>query len=116
MNDQTPEPIADRTSVIDRLKAHKAAHDGQEAMTLPKTGIVATFPAFRPHGLIMRAAKVAGNDAQKMQVVYIAQNVRFDGEKLTLSDIEDLVPDDDSAALIKRLFVGSDDEDAAGND
>lgn len=108
--DEAPETVS---PLIAKLQAHKAANAGTDTLTLPVTGIVATFPRFRAHGLIMRAARHAKGDAQKMQVVYIAQNVLFDGEKLRLDQIEELLPDDDSAALIRCLFVG--DEDAEGN-
>jgi len=99
-----------------KLLAHKQANSGTDSFALPVTGIDVTFPKFRPHGLIMRAGRIAGQDVQKLQAVYVVQNCRFDGEKLTLADFEDLVPDDDSAALIKRLFATDDDEDDVGGD
>jgi hypothetical protein len=99
-----------------KLLAHKHANSGTDSFALPVTGIDVTFPKFRPHGLIMRAGRIAGQDVQKLQAVYVVQNCRFDGEKLTLADFEDLVPDDDSAALIKRLFATDDDADDVGAD
>lgn len=109
MKTENPAP----SGVKARLLAHKQANDGTESFTLPVTGVAVTFPKFRPHGLIMRAGRIAGQDVQKLQAVYVVQNCRFDGEKLTLADFEDLVPDDDSSALIKRLFASDDGEDVA---
>ena len=96
-----------------KLQAYKDAHQGTDTVTLPKTGIEVTFPMFRPHELMMKAAALAKRNAQRMQLIYIQQNCLFDGEKLTVSDIEKLVPDDDTAVLIKKFFV--EDEDEEGN-
>ena len=97
--------------VKEKLKAYAAAHDCAETTVLPKTGITVTYPAFRNHGRIMSAARMAKGDPQKMQVVYLAQTCLFDGEKLTVTDIAELLPDDDSGHLIRKLFGANEGEE-----
>lgn len=124
MNDKTVKPGGEpetqgKGGVVAKLKKYKDAHSGMETFTLPATGISVTYPKFRNHQRMMKAAAMAKNSPTRMQVIYVTENCRFDGEKLTTAEFTQLLPDDDSNALIKLLFgenVAGDDDDAFGDD
>lgn len=103
-------------SVIDKLKAHRAAHDGETVFLMPETGVSVTFPAFRNHGQWQRCLRLAKNDLTKAQILYICQIAQFDGQKLTDSDFRSYIPLNDANELLAEIFGGSDGEDDdAGN-
>lgn len=106
MNDHTnAPPTAENLTPLQRkLAAYKAKHDGTESFTLPETGVVVEFPRFRFHGMILASHKEAGNDPAMVQVVYATRYCTFDGESITVDQFMREFPDDDTAALIRKLF------------
>ncbi|MCT4654359.1 MAG: hypothetical protein N4A65_00980 [Cohaesibacter sp.] len=107
---------SDKTlSVIDKLKAHRAANEGEASFPLPETGITVTFPKFRNHGQWQRCLRLAKNNLSKAQLLYICQIAKFDGEKLTDSDFRAYVPLNDANELLAEIFGGSDEDEDEGN-
>ena len=91
-------------NVIDKLKKYRAAHEGEEEFTLPATGIVCRWPRFMNHGRWQKALRLAQGDFARAQVLYIINNVTFDGEKLTAADFDELLPLEDALALTAAVF------------
>jgi len=102
------------TGVRAKLQAHKEANSGAETITLKKSGIVCTVPKFINHGRWMKAQRVAGGDLPKAQAAFICETVLFEGEKLTITDLSELVPSADTLQLIGAIF--GDDKDEAAPD
>ncbi|SCD23524.1 hypothetical protein [Brucella inopinata] len=92
-----------------KLKAHKDANSGERTITLSESGISCTVPNFINHGLWMRAQRVAKGDTPKAQAAFVCEVVRFEGEKLTLTDLAELVSSGDTLQLIGEIFGGKDD-------
>ncbi len=109
--------MADKQGVIERLKAYRDAHEGEAELTLPRTSVVARWPKFMSHGRWQKALRLAGGDFARAQVLYIIQNVTFDGERLTEADYNSLLPLEDALALTAAVFGQPDDEagEQAGN-
>lgn len=97
-----------------KLAARKAANAGARSETLKKSGIEVSIPNFINHGLWMKAQRIAKGDTAKAQTAFIAETVLFEGEKLTITDIAELVDAADTMQLIGEIF--GDDEDEAGDD
>ena len=91
-------------SVVDKLKKYRARHEGEEEFTLPATGIVCHWPKFMSHGNWQKALRLAQGDFARAQVLYIINNVTFDGEKLTAADFDALLPLEDALALTAAVF------------
>ena len=100
-----------RTGVIAKLAAHKAAASGEAELTLPETGVVATYPKFRNHGVWQRAMRRNKGNVATAQIDYVTQICRFDGEKITLADWDEYMPMADANELLAAIFAGDDDED-----
>jgi len=107
--------MSEKKSVIERLKAFRDAHEGEAELTLPRTGVVARWPRFMSHGQWQKALRLAGGDFARAQVLYIVQNVSFDGEKLTEADFNALLPLEDALQLTAAVFGQQDEEGAVGN-
>ena len=105
------------TGVRAKLATHKAQSDGREvARTLPQSGVAVTIPGFLNHGSWMKAQRQAGGDIATAQAAFVAETVRFEGEKLTLADLRELVDAKDMLFLISEIFGDQDAEtDASGN-
>lgn len=101
--------------LIAKLKAHKAANAGTYDHPLSECGVIATIPKFINHGRWMRAQRVGKGDQARIQAAYIAEVVLFDGEKITLTDLAELVPAGDMLELIGKLF-GDDDTEGNGKE
>lgn len=104
-----------------KLQAHKQANSGFETVALKKSGITATIPKFINHGLWMKAQRIAKGDTARAQAAFVCETVLFEGEKLTITDLSELVPSADTLQLIGEIF-GDDEEgdadsepDATGN-
>ena len=91
-------------SVVDKLKKYRERHEGEEEFTLPATGIVCRWPKFMNHGRWQKALRLAQGDFARAQVLYIINNVTFDGEKLTAADFDELLPLEDALALTAAVF------------
>lgn len=96
--------------VIAKLKANKEAKSGTRDIPLTETGVVATIPNFINHGRWMKAQRLAGSDTPKAQAAFICDTVLFDGEKITLTDLAELVPAADTMTLLGEVFGGDKDE------
>jgi hypothetical protein len=72
--------------------ASRQANSGVETDTLKRGGIACTVPKFINHGRWMKAQRVAGGDVAKAQVAFVCETVLFAGEKLTITDLSELVP------------------------
>lgn len=102
---------AETSGVRARLKAHKEKNGGARTVTLKESGVVCDIPKFINHGAWMRAQRIGGSDVPKAQAAFICEAVLFDGEKLTVTDLAELVPSGDALQLIGEVFgKGEDDE------
>lgn len=102
--------------LIAKLKKYKADNSGSENTKLPETGITVTWPQFKPHGIWMKATRLAKGDAQATMNIYLPLLCKFDGEKLTVTEFKELVPTDDVMHLFGEVMGGNiEDEDDVGN-
>lgn len=115
--DEKPiEDIAD-TPLVAKLKKHKADNAGMDKTVLPETGITVTWPKFKPHGIWMKASRLAKGDGHKTINIYLPLLCKFDGEQLTVQEFNELVPTDDILHLTGEIMgdMGDEDEDPEGN-
>lgn len=105
----------DFTGVRAKLAAHKArAGEDHRSETLPQSGVTVTIPGFLNHGQWMRAQRQSGGDVATAQAAFVSEVVRFEGEKLTLADMRELIDAKDMLFLISEIF--GDDKQAEGGD
>lgn len=102
------------TGVRAKLKAHKDANAGDRPVTLDLSGVACTVPKWINHGLWMRAQRVAGGDVAKAQAAFICETVLFEGEKLTIADLTELVESGDVLQLIGEVFGKGEAEEGKG--
>ncbi|MBO9421707.1 hypothetical protein J7481_19525 [Labrenzia sp. R4_2] len=107
---ETTEPET-KTGVIAKLKAYRAANEGDETFVLPETGVTVTFPKFRKHGVWASCTRLAKNNLGKAQVLYICRVAKFDGETITASDFGAYIPLTDANELMTEVFVAGEDDD-----
>jgi hypothetical protein len=103
------------TGVRAKLQAHRQANSGVETISLKRSGIACTVPRFINHGRWMKAQRVAGGDVARAQAAFVCETVLFEGEKLTITDLSELVPSADTLQLIAVIF-GEDKNEAATDD
>lgn len=109
----------DYTGVRAKLAAYKDEHSGSDETTLPRSGITVQIPNFLNHGAWMLAQRQAKGDVPKAQAAFIVGTVMFEGEKLTMADVQaGLIDAKDMLFLIGEIFGDDDNEggDEAGND
>lgn len=115
---KTTAPVT--TGVRAKLATKKAAlAEKVQAFTLPVTGIAITIPLWRPNLAWVKAQRNAKGDVAAAQSAYAAELVKFEGEKLSVADLRELLPADDIMFIVGKLDAdGSEDEDedASGND
>jgi len=105
-----------RSSVIDKLKNYRSAHEGDATFELPETKVTVSYPKFRKHGDWATSLRLAKSKLDKAQILYICRVCLFDGEKLTEADFRSYIPMGDANELMAELFGGpDDDEDDEGN-
>ncbi|MGV1939526.1 hypothetical protein ACQZ5D_03555 [Agrobacterium sp. 22-211-1] len=104
------------TGVRAKLKAHKDANTGNRTVTLDESGVVCTVPKFINHGKWMRAQRIAKRDHAKAQVAFVAETVLFEGEKLNITEVSELLSAGDTLQLIGEVFGGDDEAESAGED
>lgn len=92
------------TGVRAKLAAHKETKSGERTVTLARSGVVCTIPNFINHGMWMTAMRQAAGDGAVAQVAFVAEAVKFDGEKLTLTDIRELLDADDGRQIVNEVF------------
>ena len=104
-------------AVVKKLREHLEENSGTETFTLPKTGILVTYPEFLEHGKWQQALRRSKGDITRAQVTYICAVCTFDGDTITRSHWDKFMPLSDGNELLAEVFVGSDDDgDEAGND
>ena len=106
MNKQATEtkPVNEKTGAIAKLKAYREANTGNKEFTLPKTGVIVSFPAFMQHSHLQTCMRLAKQNMVKAQVIYVCKYCTFDGERLTVTDFETYVSADDAGAAVHRTF------------
>lgn len=110
------EPKNTYTGVRAKLAAYAKEHAKSIGKTLPKSGISVEIPDFVNHGEWMKAQRQASGDVAKAQAAFVVGTVSFEGERLTMADIQaGLLDAKDMLFLIGEIF-GDDDEDAEGED
>lgn len=100
-------------AIIKKLMANKEAKSGSYGFPLEESGVTATIPNFINHGAWMAAQRVAKGDTPKAQAAFVCEVVLFDGEKLTVTDLAELMPAGDTLELIGEIF-GKDDTEGKG--
>lgn len=113
----------DFSGVRAKLAAHRAkAGEDHKTETLPQSGVTVTIPGFLNHGQWMRAQRQSGGDVATAQAAFVSEVVRFEGEKLTLADMRELIDAKDMLFLISEIFGdekpaegADDDEGGSGN-
>lgn len=106
------------TGVRAKLAQHRADSAGHREETLPRSGVTVQIPEFFNHGAWMIAQRQAKGDVPRAQAAFIVGTVKFEGEKLTLADIQaGLVDAKDMLFLIGEVFGDDDgDEDEFGDE
>lgn len=99
-----------------KLKAHKDANSGFRSVTLDESAVVCTIPKFINHGKWMRAQRIAKRDHAKAQVAFVAETVLFEGEKLNITEVTELLSAGDTIQLIGEVFGGDNETEGAGDD
>lgn len=112
-------PEKEFTGVRAKLAQHKEDNSGTYSETLPKSGVGVAIPNFINHGKWMLAQRQAKGDVPKAQAAFVVATVLFEGEKLTMADVQaGLIDAKDMLFLIGEIFGDEDDDDdgsAAGN-
>lgn len=101
--------------VIAKLRAHKekAKASGENSTSLPETQVDVTWPAILTHGLWMKAQRLSKKSPWSTADYYVVLACKFDGERLTMDDFQQLIPTNDALHLLGEVM--GDDEDDAGN-
>lgn len=86
-NDKTK---PDDSPLVLKLKKNRDEKSGDESITLKGCGVKVSYPLFRNHGMWSGAMRMAKNDINAAQVYYLCKVARFDGEKLTATDLTHL--------------------------
>lgn len=87
-----------------KLAAHKENSKGERTITLNGSGVAVTIPNFIGHESWMRALRQADGDGVAAQAAFVAEVARFEGEKLTLTDLRELLDVDDGRQLVAAVF------------
>lgn len=104
---------AEESAVIAKLRAaKKAAGSEEDSFELPISKVRVSYPKFRPFDGWERALAQAGGNPGAVNLYYIVQVCKFDGERLMAGDYRELVCDTDHAKITAKLFNR---EDAEGN-
>ncbi|MCC2099161.1 MAG: hypothetical protein KDJ29_19890 [Hyphomicrobiales bacterium] len=103
------------TGVRAKLAAAKAAEAEKsvkpnEGFPLPHSGIICQIPGHINHGAWLKAQRQGKGDIGAAQTAFISEVVLFEGEKLTIADVRELLDARDFLALVGEIF-GDDDED-----
>ncbi|MDZ7822971.1 MAG: hypothetical protein U5K75_02295 [Ahrensia sp.] len=99
----------DFTGVRAKLKKYADDHSAPKTKTLPQSGISVAIPTFINHGLWMAAQRQAQGDVAKAQAAFVISAVTFEGEKLTMADVQaGLLDAKDMLFLIGEVFGDGD--------
>lgn len=92
------------TGVLAKLAAHKDNNSGERTITLNGCGVAVSIPNFINHESWMRALRQADGDGVVAQAAFVAEVARFEGEKLSLTDLRELLDVDDGRQLTAAVF------------
>ena len=103
-----------------KLAAHRDENSGSRPETLPQSGIKVEIPRFMHHGKWMQAQRQAKGDTGKAQAAMVLNTVTFEGERLTMADLQaGLIDAMDMLFLIGEVFKDAEEEggnsDQGGN-
>lgn len=89
-----------------KLRAHKEAakEKGDLSFTLPESGVVVTMPRFRSNRDWMKAQALSGGDQRRGNMIWATLICRFDGERISMADYEELISAADNIEVINKLF------------
>lgn len=114
--DTTPTDTASADStLIAKLKKHKANNAGSNSTKLPDTGITVSWPKFKPHHIWMKAQRLSKKNPHAVVDNYLPLICKFDGENMTLEEFKELIPTDDVLHLVGEVMGDDEDEDVEGN-
>ncbi len=100
-----------------RLQQRKAENEKPVSDVLPKSAEKVTFPGFVSHGTVMKIFRKCGEKSKtRLAAFTIAELVRFDGEKFTVTDVEELLESEDVNFLTGHLLGGDDDASDEGEE
>jgi hypothetical protein len=97
------------SGLLAKLKAYKSLNEGDASTLLPECGVNVTFPKFINHGRWMKAMRLSQGDMARAQGLLVIDVCRFDGERMTLEDFEELIPAQDGLHLLGEVMAGGDD-------
>lgn len=100
----TKNEIKADSALIAKLKEHKQKSAGRKATTLPSTGVSVSWPEFKPHGIWMKANRLAKGNPQSTMDFYLPLICRFDGENMTIAEFRELIPTEDVLHLIGEVM------------
>ena len=103
---------AQESAVIAKLRAAKAAGAEEDGFTLPVSKVRVSYPRFRAFDGWERAQLQAEGNAAAVNLYYIIQVCKFDGERLKAGDYRELISDTDHMAISAKLFQRGDAEGA----
>ncbi|PZU89118.1 MAG: hypothetical protein DI527_16430 [Chelatococcus sp.] len=99
--------------LIAKLRAMKEA-GGEDGFTLPVSKVRVSYAKFRPFDGWEKAQMQAAGNAASVNLYYIVQVCKFDGERMMAGQYREYICDADHMAISQRLFNGSG-ETAEGN-
>lgn len=108
---KTPETAP--AGVLAKLRAQKAALEGHDEFTLPRSRVRVSMPRFREYEAWARAQQLGGADGAAINLYYIVAVCQFEGETLKAGDYRELIPADDHFVISGRLFNSAPDPTAA---
>jgi len=112
--DQSAATQEAKPTVVDKLRALKAAAAGDTEFVLDVTGVKVSMPKFVPYAAWQRAQRFGGSNQDVVQTAFITAVSTFDGERLTLEDYAEFIPAMDHLQIVGTLFGGKAKNDPAG--
>ena len=102
------------SALIRNIKKQNAATPEFRSTVLPATGVTVTWPGFRSHKDVQKAYGIAKEDTDRMANLYLVDLCTFDGERITETDLIELIPSEDIVHLTNEVFGQGEKKD--GND
>ncbi|MCY1668066.1 DUF1804 family protein [Rhizobium sp. SL86] len=91
-------------ALLEEIKNGELTMDQKVKHLVALADAMTKMPNWINHGLWMRAQRIAKGDTAKAQAAFVAEAVMFEGEKLTITDLAELVPAGDVLQLIGEVF------------
>lgn len=111
----TEQTASSESAVVAKLRAANKKVTGEASYTLPGSGVRVTYPKFRAFAGWELAQRQAEGSPTSVNLYYIIQVCRFDGERIRLEDYRELISDTDHMAISARIFGSQTGEPAEGN-